>query len=44
MAIHEPESLKSVEEKTKTGQIWPDWHQQLKTFGLPIGLKPLGSC
>jgi len=32
MAINELESLKSVEEKTKTGQIWPDWHQQLKNF------------
>ncbi len=32
MAIHEPESIKIVKEKTKTGQTWPDWHQQLKNF------------
>ncbi|MBU1139166.1 MAG: fatty acid desaturase [Proteobacteria bacterium] len=32
MAIHESERIKSVEEKSKTGQIWPDWHQQLKYF------------
>jgi omega-6 fatty acid desaturase (delta-12 desaturase) len=32
MAIHEPDIINSVEEKTKTGQVWPDWHQKLKKF------------
>jgi omega-6 fatty acid desaturase (delta-12 desaturase) len=33
MAIQDPESITPVEGQTKTGQIWPDWHQQLKSFG-----------
>ena len=32
MALHETENIKSPEGKTKSGQIWPDWHWQLKNF------------
>jgi omega-6 fatty acid desaturase (delta-12 desaturase) len=32
MALHEPDVISSVEEKAKTGQVWPDWHQKLKMF------------
>ncbi|MEW6520859.1 MAG: fatty acid desaturase [Thermodesulfobacteriota bacterium] len=32
MVIHELNIINSVEEKSKTGQIWPDWHQKLKKF------------
>ena len=32
MAKHEPEINNSVEEKTKTGLIWPDWHPELQKF------------
>ncbi len=39
MATHEPERIQTVEKKRKTGQIWPDWHQQLKKFQAPDKLK-----
>ncbi len=39
MAIHEPDIINSVEERIKTGQVWPDWHQKLNEFLNPNSLK-----
>jgi omega-6 fatty acid desaturase (delta-12 desaturase) len=32
MPIHEPDLIKRAGENTKTGQVWPDWHQELSKF------------
>ncbi|MBE0583477.1 MAG: fatty acid desaturase [Desulfofustis sp.] len=39
MVSHEPERTKAAEKKTKTGQAWPVWHQQLKRFQPSNGLR-----
>jgi omega-6 fatty acid desaturase (delta-12 desaturase) len=39
MAIHELDITNSVVEKTKTGQVWPDWHQKLKKFQNSNGME-----
>jgi acyl-lipid omega-6 desaturase (Delta-12 desaturase) len=39
MVTLEPERITIVEEKSKTGQIWPDWHHQLRNFQASNTLK-----
>lgn len=39
MAIHEQDIVNSVEERSKTGQVWPDWHQKLDKFLNPNSLE-----